>query len=120
MQNQMQNQQFQNRFRQQYQPNYQQGRNDMNYNMMNGQNFQGQKFRENMQSNNMPYDQVMNTVSMMKFMREFMDRKYNTMDHAAPRTTYNPMTQGQDYSMEFMRHMNNQIMQSMRFKRQVN
>merc|ERR1712080_617877 len=44
-----------------------QGRNDMNYNMMNGQNFQGQKYRENMQSNNMPYDQVMNTVSMMKF-----------------------------------------------------
>merc|ERR1711890_228380 len=50
----MQNQQFQNqnRFQQQYQPNnfHHQGRNDMN-------------------SNNMPYDQVMNTVSMMKFMR---------------------------------------------------
>merc|ERR1712088_941886 len=52
----------------------------------------------------MPYDQVMNTVSMMKFMKEFMDNKYNTMDHAAPRTTYG----------------NNQDMQSMRFKRQVN
>merc|ERR1711890_99581 len=78
MQNQFQNQ---NRFQQQYQPNnfHHQGRNDMNYNMMNGQNFQGQKYRENMQSNNMPYDQVMDTVSMMKFMREFMENKYNRM-----------------------------------------
>jgi len=115
MQNQMQNQQFQNRFQQQYQPNYQQGRNDMNYNMMNGQNFQGQKYRENMQSNNMPYDQVMNTVSMMKFMREFMENKYNKMDNIAPRN-YRDHT-NQDYSQEFFRRMNNQ---GMRFKRQVN
>merc|ERR1719402_2205154 len=68
--------------------------NGMQNNVMQNQhqqypsNFQGQNYRENMQSNNMPYDQVMNTVSMMKFMKEFMDQKYNTMDHAAPRTTY--------------------------------
>merc|ERR1711970_227875 len=99
MQNQMQNQQFQNRFQQQYQPSFQQGRNDMNYNMMNGQNFQGQKYREIMQSNNMPYDQVMNTVSMMKFMREFMENKYNKMDNIAPRN-YRDHT-NQDYSQEF-------------------
>merc|ERR1712080_641471 len=115
--NMMQNQQFQNqnRFQQQYQPNnfHHQGRNDMNYNMMNGQNFQGQKYRENMQSNNMPYDQVMTTVSMMKFMREFMENKYNRMDNIAPRNYDN----NQDYSQEFFRRMGNQ---GMRFKRQVN
>jgi hypothetical protein len=124
----MQNQQQQypmNNFQQQqqYRPNNQhhQGRNDYNMFNQNQQypsNFQGQNYRENMQSNNMPYDQVMNTVSMMKFMKEFMDQKYNTMDHAAPRTTYG--NNNQDYSMEFMRRMNNQNMQSMRFKRQVN
>merc|ERR1712088_550366 len=123
----MQNQHRQypmNNFQQQqnYRPNNQhhQGRNDYNMFNQNQQypsNFQGQNYRENMQSNNMPYDQVMNTVSMMKFMKEFMDRKYNTMDHAAPRSTYG---NNQDYSMEFMRRMNNQNMQSMRFKRQVN
>merc|ERR1711890_219861 len=115
MQNQMQQFQNQNRFQQQYQPNnfHHQGRNDMNYNMMNGQNFQGQKYRENMQSNNMPYDQVMNTVSMMKFMREFMENKYNRMDNIAPRNYDN----NQDYSQEFFRRMGNQ---GMRFKRQVN
>merc|ERR550519_1619647 len=59
-----------------------------NQNQQYPSNFQGQNYRENMQSNNIPYDQVMNTVSMMKFMKEFMDQKYNTMDHAAPRTTY--------------------------------
>merc|ERR1712080_203382 len=85
----------------------------MNYNMMNGQNFQGQKYRENMQSNNMPYDQVMNTVSMMKFMREFMENKHNRMDNIAPRNYDN----NQDYSQEFFRRMGNQ---GMRFKRQVN
>jgi len=52
---------------------------------------------------------------MMKFMKEFMDQKYNTMDHAAPRTTYG--NNNQDYSMEFMRRMSGQ---KMRFKRQVN
>merc|ERR1719412_2196597 len=88
-----------------------------NQNQQYPSNFQGQNYRENMQSNNMPYDQVMNTVSMMKFMKEFMDQKDNTMDHAAPRTTYG---NNQDYSMEFMRRMNGQNMQSMRFKRQVN
>merc|ERR1719186_192859 len=75
MQNQFQNQ---NRFQQQYQPSHQQGRFDnYNTNQQYPMNFQGQKYRENMQSNNMPYDQVMNTVSMMKFMREFMQDKYN-------------------------------------------
>merc|ERR1719219_826301 len=88
----------------------------MNYNMMNGQNFQGQKYRENMQSNNMPYDQVMNTVSMMKFMREFMENKYNKMDNVAPRNYRDH--NNQDYSQEFFRRMGTQ--QSMRFKRQVN
>merc|ERR1711890_51199 len=86
---------------------------NMNYNMMNGQNFQGQKYRENMQSNNMPYDQVMNTVSMMKFMREFMENKYNGMDNIAPRNYDN----NQDYSQASFRRMGNQ---GIRFKRQVN
>merc|ERR1712080_21147 len=40
-------------------------------------NFQGQNYRENMQSNNIPYNQVMDTVSMMKLLREFMEYKYN-------------------------------------------
>jgi len=77
--NMMQNTMMQNQFQQQYQPNYQQGRNDMNYdtNQQYPMNFQGQNYRENMQSNNMPYNQVMDTVSMMKLLREFMEYKYN-------------------------------------------
>merc|ERR1711981_310687 len=76
--NMMQSNMMQNQFQQQYQPNYQQGRNDMNYNtnQQYPMNFQGQKYRENMQSNDMPYNQVLDTVSMMKFMREFMEDKY--------------------------------------------
>merc|ERR1711890_200833 len=114
MQNQMQNQQFHNRFQQQYQPNnfHHQGRNDMNYNMMNGQNFQGQKYRENMQSNNMPYDQVMNTVSMMKFMGNSW--RTNT-------TGWTTLPQGTTTTTRItprsFRRMGNQ---GMRFKRQVN
>merc|ERR550519_2417113 len=51
----------------------------------------------------------------MKFMREFMENKYNKMDNIAPRN-YRDHT-NQDYSQEFFRRMNNQ---GMRFKRQVN
>merc|ERR1712080_768279 len=58
-------------------------------------------------------DQVMNTVSMMKFMREFMENKYTRMDNIAPRNYDN----NQDHSQEFFRRMGNQ---GMRFKRQVN
>merc|ERR1711890_93391 len=53
--------------------------NGMQGNMMHNTNNMMQNQMQNMQSNNMPYDQVMNTVSMMKFMREFMENKYNRM-----------------------------------------
>merc|ERR1712080_362305 len=68
----MQNQQFHNRFQQQYQPNnfHHQGRNEMNYNMMNGQNFQGHKNREN---------------------------KYNRMDNIAPRNYDNNQDYSQEF-----------------------
>merc|ERR1712080_283044 len=88
MQNQMQNQQFHNRFQQQYQPNnfHHQGRNDMNYNMMIGQNFQGQKFMEN---------------------------KYNRMDNIAPRNYDNNQDYSQEFfrrmgnqGMRFKRQVN--------------
>jgi len=107
--NAMQNTMMQNQFQQQYQPNYQQGRNDMNYNtnQQYPMNFQGQKYRENMQSNNMPYNQVMDTVSMMKFMREFMEDKYNQNNVNARNFRDN---NNMDYSRFF---------DSMRYKRQV-
>merc|ERR1711934_1195003 len=73
----------------------------MAQNMIQGQNmqqqnkqFQGQQNvqGQNMQSNNMKYAQVMDTVSMMKFMREFMQDKYSkdnyNMDNMIQRNTY--------------------------------
>merc|ERR1719500_2753065 len=128
--NQFQGQQFQNQqnsqFQQQYMPkNQNQGRNDM-YNM----NFQGQN--DNMQSNNMKnmkYDQVMNTVSMMKFLKEYMQvhpmtsqDNYN-MDNMVQRNTYsNQKDNTNQFSQELMRRMGGvqQKQNQFRFKRQVN
>jgi hypothetical protein len=131
--NQFQGQQFQNQqnsqFQQQYMPkNQNQGRNDM-YNM-NPMNFQGQN--DNMQSNNMKnmkYDQVMNTVSMMKFLKEYMQvhpmtsqDNYN-MDNMVQRNTYsNQKDNTNQFSQELMRRMGGvqQKQNQFRFKREVN
>merc|ERR1711934_1117832 len=139
--NQFQGQQFQNnQFQQQYRPNNQfqnQGRNDM-YNMNKQQNFQGQQHfqgqqnfqGQNMQSNNMKYAQVMDTVSMMKFMREFMQDKYSkdnyNMDNMVQRNTYgNQRDNTNQFSQELMRRMSTQQrmptqQNQFRFKREVN
>lgn len=113
--NMMQNNMMQNQFQQQYQPNNQQGRNDMNYNtnQQYPMNNQGQKYRANMQSNNMPYDQTMNTVSMMKLMREFMEKNYNQNNGVQRNFRDN---NNMDYSELFRSMQGN----NMRYKRQAN
>jgi len=115
MQSNMQNTMMQNQFQQQYQPNNQQGRNDMNYNTNHQypMNNQGQKYRANMQSNNMQYDQTMNTVSMMKLMREFMEKNYNQNNGVQRNFRDN---NNMDYSELFRSMQGN----NMRYKRQVN
>merc|ERR1712179_562267 len=115
MQNTMQNTMRQNQFQQQYQPNNQQGRNDMNYNtnQQYPMNNQGQKYRANMQSNNMQYDQTMNTVSMMKLMREFMEKNYNQNNGVQRNFRDN---NNMDYSELFRSMQGN----NMRYKRQAN
>jgi len=104
-----------NQFQKQYQPNNQQGRNDMNYNtnQQYPMNNQGQKYRANMQSNNMQYDQTINTVSMMKLMSEFMENKYK-QNNAVPRNFRD--NNNMDYS-ELIRSM---LGNNMRYKRQAN
>merc|ERR1712036_138630 len=66
-----------------------------------------------MQSNNMPYDQTINTVSMMKLMREFMEKNYNQNNGVQRNFRDN---NNMDYSELFRSMQGN----NMRYKRQAN